>query len=48
MSFENWERFVEETARQLKKEPKKQRDKASRLPDQQKKEEVQGNYERES
>lgn len=35
MSFEHWEQFVNETAQQLKKEPKKQRDKASGLPDQQ-------------
>ena len=48
MSFERWEQFVKETAQQLKKEPKKQRNKASGRPDQQKKEEVQGNDERES
>lgn len=48
MSFEHWDQFVNEIAQQLKKEPKKQRDKASGRPDQQKKEEVKGNYERES
>ena len=35
MSFERWERFVKETAQQLKKEPKKQRGNKRRLRDQQ-------------
>ena len=34
MSFENWERFVKESARKLKKEPEKQRDNKRHLPDQ--------------